>query len=43
MKLKELWQLVTAATGFDYPTVTDLERLGERVSTLARLFNAREG
>jgi aldehyde:ferredoxin oxidoreductase len=43
MKLKELWQLVTAATGFDYPTVADLERLGERVSTLARLFNAREG
>jgi aldehyde:ferredoxin oxidoreductase len=43
MSLKELWQLVTAATGFDYPTVTDLERLGERVSTLARLFNVREG
>ncbi len=43
MKLKELWQLVTAATGFDYPTVADLERLGERVSTLARLFNVREG
>jgi aldehyde:ferredoxin oxidoreductase len=43
MKLKELWQLVTAATGFDYPTVTDLERLGERVATLARLFNVREG
>jgi aldehyde:ferredoxin oxidoreductase len=43
MKLKELWQLVTAATGFDYPTVTDLERLGERVATLARMFNVREG
>jgi len=43
MSLKELWQLVTAATGFDYPTVADLELLGERVSTLARLFNAREG
>jgi aldehyde:ferredoxin oxidoreductase len=43
MSLKELWQLVTAATGFDYPTVTDLELLGERISTLARLFNVREG
>lgn len=43
MSLKELWQLVTAATGFDYPTVTDLEHLGERISTLARLFNVREG
>ncbi len=43
MTLKELWQLVTAATGFDYPTTADLQLLGERVSTLARLFNAREG
>jgi aldehyde:ferredoxin oxidoreductase len=43
MKLKELWQLVTAATGFDYPTVADFERIGERISTLARAFNVREG
>jgi len=43
MKLKELWQLVTAATGFDYPTVADFERIGERISTLARLFNVRDG
>ena len=43
MSLKELWQLVVAATGFDYPTVTDLELVGERISTLARLFNIREG
>jgi aldehyde:ferredoxin oxidoreductase len=43
MKLKELWQLVTAATGFDYPAVSDLELLGERVTTLARMFNLREG
>jgi aldehyde:ferredoxin oxidoreductase len=43
MSLKELWQLVRAATGFDYPTVADLQLLGERVSTLARLFNVREG
>ena len=43
MSLKELWQLVKAATGFDYPKVTDIERVGERISTLARLFNVREG
>ncbi len=43
MSLKELWQLVVACTGFDYPAVRDLERVGERVSTLARLFNVREG
>ncbi len=43
MKLKELWQLVTAATGFDYPTVADLELVGERISTLARLFNVGAG
>ena len=43
MSLKELWQLVQAATGFDYPAVADLQLLGERVSTLARLFNVREG
>jgi aldehyde:ferredoxin oxidoreductase len=43
MSLKELWQLVTAATGFDYPSPRDLERVGERISTLARLFNVREG
>jgi aldehyde:ferredoxin oxidoreductase len=43
MKLKELWQLVTTATGFEYPAVSDLELLGERVSTLARVFNVREG
>ena len=43
MSLKELWQLVTAATGFEYRTASDLQRLGERVSTLARLFNVREG
>jgi aldehyde:ferredoxin oxidoreductase len=43
MSLKELWQLVTAATGFEYSTVADLERIGERISTLVRLFNVREG
>jgi aldehyde:ferredoxin oxidoreductase len=43
MSLKELWQLVTAATGFEYPTVKDFELVGERISTLARLINVREG
>lgn len=43
MKLKELWQLVNAATGFDYPHISDLETVGERISTLARAFNVREG
>jgi len=43
MSLKELWQLVNATTGFDYSSVKEFELLGERVSTLARLFNTREG
>lgn len=43
MKLKELWQLVTAATGFDYQTTKDFEFVGERISTLARQINVREG
>jgi aldehyde:ferredoxin oxidoreductase len=43
MSLKELWQLVTAATGFDYPAVKDFELVGEHISTLARAINVREG
>jgi aldehyde:ferredoxin oxidoreductase len=43
MTLKELWQLVNAATGFDYATVKEFETMGERISTLCRMFNAREG
>lgn len=43
MSLKELSQLVNAATGFDYATVKEFELVGERISTLARLFNVREG
>jgi len=43
MSLKELWQLIVPATGFDYPEPRDLERLGMRISTLARLCNIREG
>jgi aldehyde:ferredoxin oxidoreductase len=43
MSLKELWQLVNAATGFAYTTVREFEMVGERISTLCRLFNVREG
>jgi aldehyde:ferredoxin oxidoreductase len=43
MSLKELWQLVDAATGWGYASVRDFEMMGERISTLSRLFNAREG
>ena len=43
MSLKELCQLVNAATGFDYPSVKDFEGMGERINTLCRLFNVREG
>jgi aldehyde:ferredoxin oxidoreductase len=43
MSLKELWQLVNAATGFDYPSAKTFELAGERIATLARLFNSREG
>jgi aldehyde:ferredoxin oxidoreductase len=43
MNLKELWQLVNAVTGFDYESVKEFEQAGERINTLCRLFNAREG
>jgi len=43
MSLKELCQLVNAVTGFNYATVHDFEKVGERISTLCRLFNVREG
>jgi aldehyde:ferredoxin oxidoreductase len=43
MNLKELWQLVNAATGFEYGSVKEFELVGERINTLCRLFNSREG
>jgi aldehyde:ferredoxin oxidoreductase len=43
MSLKELWQLVNACTGFEYESVREFEQLGERVSTLCRVYNTREG
>jgi aldehyde:ferredoxin oxidoreductase len=41
--LKEIFQMVNPCTGFEYKNPRDLERVGERVTVLARLFNAREG
>jgi aldehyde:ferredoxin oxidoreductase len=43
MNLKELWQLVNAATGFEYGSVKEFEQVGEGITTLCRLFNVREG
>lgn len=43
MSLKELWQIINAVTGFDYSSAKEFELVGERISTLARLFNTREG
>jgi aldehyde:ferredoxin oxidoreductase len=43
MSLKELRQLVEAVTGFEYGSVKQFELMGERISTLARLYNTREG
>jgi aldehyde:ferredoxin oxidoreductase len=43
MSLKELCQLVNAATGFQYASVHEFEHVGERINTLCRLFNIREG
>jgi aldehyde:ferredoxin oxidoreductase len=43
MSLKELWQLIVPATGFDYARPRELEQVGQRISTLARLCNLREG
>ena len=43
MSLKELWRLVMATPCFEYPKAANLECLEERVPTLARLFNVREG
>ena len=43
LSLKELWRLVKATPCFEYPKAANLEHLKERVPTLARLFNVREG
>jgi len=41
--LKEVFQMVNPCTGFDYKNPKELEKVGERITTLARLFNVREG
>ena len=43
MNLKELWQLANAVTGFEYESVKEFEQVGERINTLCRVFNVREG
>ncbi len=41
--LKEIWQMVNPCTGFNYKNPRELEKVGERVTTLTRMFNVREG
>jgi len=41
--LKEIFQMINPCTGFDYKNPKELELVGERITTLARMFNAREG
>jgi aldehyde:ferredoxin oxidoreductase len=41
--LKEIFQMVNPCTGFEYKNPRDLERVGERITVLARLFSTREG
>ncbi|MEM2150316.1 MAG: aldehyde ferredoxin oxidoreductase family protein [Candidatus Bathyarchaeia archaeon] len=43
LRLKEIYQMMTACTGFDYKSEMELKKVGERIITLARLFNVREG
>ena len=35
--------MINPCTGFDYKNPRELELVGERITTLARLFNVREG
>jgi aldehyde:ferredoxin oxidoreductase len=35
--------MVNPCTGFEYKSPRDLERVGERITVLARLFSTREG
>jgi len=43
LKLKEIYQMIVACTGFNYENEMRLKEIGERIITLARLFNVREG
>jgi len=41
--LKEVRALLEAATGFEFGSSKNLEKVGERIYNLTRLFNVREG
>lgn len=41
--LKEVYQMINPCTGFEYESPKELHKVGERITTLARLFNVREG
>ena len=43
LTLKEIYQMIAPCTGFDYAHPRELEDVGERIVTLARMFNLREG
>ncbi|MFH1230746.1 MAG: aldehyde ferredoxin oxidoreductase family protein [Planctomycetota bacterium] len=41
--MKEIYDMINPATGFDYKNPAELTRIGERIITLSRMFNIREG
>jgi aldehyde:ferredoxin oxidoreductase len=41
--LDDLREVINAATGFDYAGAAEFKQVGERIVTLCRLFNVREG
>ncbi|RLG02279.1 MAG: aldehyde ferredoxin oxidoreductase [Thaumarchaeota archaeon] len=43
LRLKEIYQMIVPCTGFNYENEIELKAIGERVITIARLFNIREG
>lgn len=43
LRLKEVYQMILPCTGFNYESEKDLKKVGERIITLARLYNIREG
>lgn len=43
ISLKEVFQMVNPCTGFNYKNPRELETVGKRITTTARLFNNHEG
>ena len=43
ISLKEMFQMIDPCTEFNYKNPQELETVGERIMTIARLFNNREG